>query len=1474
MAIYDVIFAVIDQSLVDNNITSPLSSPSKTPVSASKNTEDDSITLEFDELFKSAFLWRSIFPPVESVFQIENSFTRSTGGRSSKVMPTLSQNDILSCLKALSMVRYVDVRVNILRGLEHFIQELGQCLSAQRETGGWKVVLELISAVPLSMTDENVQNDWSKTRRDSYNYDSNKESIASLANAAISPESEENLTDETVLTLLPQFQWPKETLYDSFNCISLIVDEFLDLILMDSLLIQAVLESLSLFGSQRIDINTSLTAVEMIWKVADAALKAGLAKASSFQATTTDLSGGPVENSNNFVMDIMLNLLFDLSMDERPELRHCAINTLFSAMSANSLMLKVEQWQKIFETIIFPLFEKTGERSKNAMKQKEEAFIPEMKKGVKISIHHSRDTAHKQWSETRVLTLRGMLRLLKTCTRLLITEQWFHEIWIDSILVCDQAILVADFELEVALAGVEVFFGMLTVITDFSNDAEVDFSLPPAPLKDNQKGTKSTAPPASTTTATAGPAFGLSGKQNKIDLATLELIERNKSKLWNITFAAVQQCALHCYSSIDLAISVSNKLLKLYAANRDKEFRYNENIRILLNIIISVSRPVIKPISLSSPSSETSSSSATVMARSKKNDEWTRKGQQSELKRIIITLFKSIKISDVSSLELYFMAMSEIIFACRKSLILPSTPPSSSSSSSSSASAANATGVTEKSTSSSTTNAEGLLVFSVVPMDLREELTALLMSILSSSSSSSNNNSLQASLLKASLKNEEEGESSPSDPPKQLCQISQSLLQPASSTYNQILMIIIKRYFFDIVIPVFMKKLLKIRYESTQQQQNDGLEESNKIPFIKFYYFLLKESKYFVSTLSFLNMNNLNNLLETYWDHFQSSFTPKKLEKVDSGDDINLQAVMAAAAAEREEQEENHLMILEKLLFQLFPQMKNDRPSSAMTSGKTEMLTGESSINLIPLPPSIQGSHQEMMDNSNNPWMAFSPLPLENSLLFYCIKQLLQTATAPPSSSSSAGVLSLKFSVQQQDQFHNCYEIMLFILLTHLSPWKYSDLYSSPDQTAAKETTTNQSKPNSPEATQKKEKSGGENTQMQEIFEIVSIFRQSNRLSNRQKIQLLQVLLGSLLQSLFLIENVLTTNDGNSGNNASSASPHHQRKEFSSNFLEETILFLSFMKDFCYEMISMISDELKEKESENSGDSLALLRKNGLYCMMIISRQLCNIVLLKDEKTNQLFTQICLNYLSLLMNLTPESSSAVTADEKQSSTSNCSYQWKKDIFQDDYYQLTARKQQRNQSKSNQQRLDSKRLNYLWSELISNIVIIRPMATSQLSSASNRMSISNTTNNNKNMKNKGDFYLNLFRFVDNYVEIDESDSVTDMERGDVANLKKNQGNTNQGFLSPAKKPSSFLSSQVFNLTSSPSSSPTVRKSQNNNNNQQTASDANNDKEDSSHDSFPVEVDNKFHIINLYSHLIDILCEMDDSNLRERSGSLLK
>jgi hypothetical protein len=49
------------------------------------------------------------------------------------------------------------------------------------------------------------------------------------------------------------------------------------------------------------------------------------------------------------------------------------------------------QWQRVFDTAVFPLLKNLqGARSGAA------ASAPELKKGVKMQIHHSRDTAHKQ----------------------------------------------------------------------------------------------------------------------------------------------------------------------------------------------------------------------------------------------------------------------------------------------------------------------------------------------------------------------------------------------------------------------------------------------------------------------------------------------------------------------------------------------------------------------------------------------------------------------------------------------------------------------------------------------------------------------------------------------------------------------------------------------------------------------------------------------------------------------------------------------------------------------------------------------------------------------------------------------------------------------------------------------------------------------------------------------------------------------
>lgn len=78
------------------------------------------------------------------------------------------------------------------------------------------------------------------------------------------------------------------------------------------------------------DVNISLTSVEMLWKVADFTITS----ASSPHNVLLILQlGNTVISDDSYIaliLDLMLKQLFQLSMDSRPLIRHCAMNTLFS----------------------------------------------------------------------------------------------------------------------------------------------------------------------------------------------------------------------------------------------------------------------------------------------------------------------------------------------------------------------------------------------------------------------------------------------------------------------------------------------------------------------------------------------------------------------------------------------------------------------------------------------------------------------------------------------------------------------------------------------------------------------------------------------------------------------------------------------------------------------------------------------------------------------------------------------------------------------------------------------------------------------------------------------------------------------------------------------------------------------------------------------------------------------------------------
>lgn len=460
-----------------------------------------------------------IFPPFDLVFSarlyhhhrlVESALSSTPSGSS---LVRLSQSDLMSSLKFLSCVRYMDVKNGVIDGLLMSLQNGGQMLA-----GAWGAVVEIIEQVPVSMSSTTGEdNDLQREQEDSVHV------------------------------------WSKVSLSHAFSCIQLIVDEFLDLLALAD--VKSVILCLASFAAQLQDVNISLTSIEMLWKVTDLKIS-GLHQ-----------KGDP--SAVESVLGVMLTCLQKLSMDSRPEIRHCAMHTLFGAITAHAQRLSATRWKSLFQDALFPLFAKAGERSALAMRRKEEAITPELKKGVKMTVHHSRDTAQKQWSETQVLALRGLSRVVKTCTKLLLQEDWFQQIWIATSEICKDSLASEAINLEVSTAGLDCMFVMLKIVSMSTTSLSL-----PQPLL--------STPPNNASTA------GSSG---------VLLTESLRAALWTISWKTVQESSyMHVFTQ-ELALHFVKSLASYYSTNTSSnstiasEFRYSDNLRIFLTMLSTLARP-------------------------------------------------------------------------------------------------------------------------------------------------------------------------------------------------------------------------------------------------------------------------------------------------------------------------------------------------------------------------------------------------------------------------------------------------------------------------------------------------------------------------------------------------------------------------------------------------------------------------------------------------------------------------------------------------------------------------------------------------------------------------------------------------------------------------------------------------------------------------------------------------------------------
>ncbi|ERM93505.1 protein MON2 homolog isoform X2 [Amborella trichopoda] len=242
------------------------------------------------------------------------------------------------------------------------------------------------------------------------------------------------------------------------------------------------------YSAQKSDINISLTAISLLWTATDF-----IARGLSCLPTEDREAGGPpiVELQlaqkehetlgeqrnggqtitttdelperdslmvNKIDCDRLLFLVFSmlqkLGADERPEVRNSAIRTLFQILSSHGQKLSRVKWEDCLWKYVFPIVDSVAHLAASSSRDEWQGQELGIRggKAVHMLIHHSRNTAQKQWDETIVLVFNGISRLLRTFFPFLQSLSKFWIGWESLILFVRSSI--AGGSKEVALAAI------------------------------------------------------------------------------------------------------------------------------------------------------------------------------------------------------------------------------------------------------------------------------------------------------------------------------------------------------------------------------------------------------------------------------------------------------------------------------------------------------------------------------------------------------------------------------------------------------------------------------------------------------------------------------------------------------------------------------------------------------------------------------------------------------------------------------------------------------------------------------------------------------------------------------------------------------------------------------------------------------------------------------------------------------------
>lgn len=280
-------------------------------------------------------------------------------------------------------------------------------------------------------------------------------------------------------------EWQTDNLIRiAFQCLQGIVSDYMAQI--DCECVVLIIAAVVKFASQLHDLNVSLTAIGLLWNVADYLHQNKQRIEVETLELTNEKDAPNLAFIYEFVRQTELNnydsiwmalfaKLSEICIDPRPAIRKSACQTLFATITTHGDLLQLQTWQAVLWQILFPLLHQVRTRSCVALDMKlqtpsssslfTDAICGDedsLNSGCEAMVmHHSRNTAQKQWSETQVLALVGVTKVFTVKREKLALIQNFNKAWNVLLEFIKTAALSKVFE--VSLAALRCFQDLLAI---------------------------------------------------------------------------------------------------------------------------------------------------------------------------------------------------------------------------------------------------------------------------------------------------------------------------------------------------------------------------------------------------------------------------------------------------------------------------------------------------------------------------------------------------------------------------------------------------------------------------------------------------------------------------------------------------------------------------------------------------------------------------------------------------------------------------------------------------------------------------------------------------------------------------------------------------------------------------------------------------------------------------------------------------